>query len=83
MSNLVQILIALFGAAFLGSVIGWCARRIIALKDERYMRAVHEKNIKEKEAKTAKLAQQLTIGENKIAQLESCLLYTSPSPRDS
>ena len=71
MSNLVQILIALFGAAFLGSVIGWCARRIIALKDERYMRAVHEKNIKEKEAKTAKLAQQLTIGENKIAQLES------------
>jgi len=64
-------MLALFGAAFLGSVIGWCARRIVALKDERYMRAYHEKNGKENEAKIANLNQQLSISDKKIEQLQS------------
>jgi len=71
MSNLVQIMLALFGAAFLGSVIGWCARRIVALKDERYMRSYHEKHSEENEVKIANLNQQLIIGEKKIEQLQS------------
>jgi len=45
MSNILQVLLALFGAAFLGSVIGWCARRIVALKDERYLLDQHARSL--------------------------------------
>ena len=45
MSNILQVLLALFGAAFLGSVIGWCARRIVALKDERYLIEQHSRSM--------------------------------------
>lgn len=45
MNNILYVLLALFGAAFLGSVIGWCARRIVALKDERYLVDQHTRSL--------------------------------------
>lgn len=38
MSPFLQVLLSLFGAALLGNIIGWFARRIVALRDEKVLR---------------------------------------------
>lgn len=41
MSPFLQVLLSLFGAALLGNIIGWFARRIVAVRDERAMIEQH------------------------------------------
>lgn len=47
MSPFAQVLLALFGAALLGTVIGWCARRIVAVRDEKVLRETHSRELRE------------------------------------
>lgn len=74
MSPFLQVLLSLFGAALLGNIIGWCARRIVAVRDEKMLIGQHRQE-------TAKLQKELVAErderyaerstlEQKITQLE-------------
>ena len=45
MSPFVQVLLSLFGAALLGNIIGWFARRIVAVRDERALIEQHQRQM--------------------------------------
>ena len=74
MSPFLQVLLSLFGAALLGNIIGWCARRIVAVRDEKALMEQHRREYSklQKELVTERderVAERSTY-EQKISRLE-------------
>ena len=61
MNSILQIFLALLGTALLGSIIGWFARRIIAIRDER---SLHQEHAQDMDA----VKDTLAITDNKLRQ---------------
>lgn len=91
MSSVVQILLALLGTALLGSVIGWFARRIIAIRDEDFLYQKYTKDIgnaklslqksdemlKQEQQKASDLDHEITRLNREAIKLELAALETS------
>ncbi len=76
MSPFLQVLLSLFGAALLGNVIGWFARRIVALRDEKALIEQHQRQMSELQRDLVEEREDNKSLVNRVASLEARVLET-------
>ncbi len=71
MNSVVQIFLALLGAALLGSIIGWIARRIVAIRAENALHQKHAEEVRSVKNTLAQTNANLEKEKNKSAYLDN------------
>ncbi len=70
MSPFLQVLLSLFGVALLGNIIGWCARRIVAVRDEKALMERHQREITELNKDLATERDEVNVLKQTVLRLE-------------